>query len=80
MKYTPEESERLLSKVEALTERQADFSPSEIAALQEMMQAWRGWVALGRGAKWIITALGLIAAAVASWSVIARAVKDWIAS
>lgn len=80
MKYTQEESESLLSKVEAMTEMRSDFTPSEMAALHEMMQAWRGWVALGRGAKWVITGLGLVAAAVASWAVIAKHVKDWLAS
>jgi hypothetical protein len=30
--------------------------------------------------KWIITGLGLLAAAVASWSVLAGVLKDWLRS
>lgn len=80
MKYPPEKTEELLAEVEKMVGKSPDFSPSDVAALHEMMQAWRGWVALGRGAKWVITVLGLIAAAVASWSVLAKALKGWLTS
>lgn len=80
MKYSKEEAERLLSKVEQMANEKPDFSESEVAALHEMLNAWRGWVSLGRGAKWLITALGLVAAAIASWSVLTKALKDWLGS
>lgn len=78
MNYSKEETNRLLEKLERKFEAAPDFSDSDVAALHEMVQAWRGWVALGRSAKWIITALGLVAAAVASWGVLAGRIKDWM--
>ena len=80
MKYSKEEADRLLSKVEQLATKEPDFTDSEVQALHEMLQAWRGWVALGRGAKWVITVLGLVAAAIASWSVLTKALKEWLGS
>ena len=80
MQYSKEETNRLLEKLERKLESAPDFTPSDMAALHEMVQAWRGWVALGRSAKWIITSLGLIAAAVASWGVLAGRLKDWMQS
>ena len=80
MIYTKDQTNRLLEKLERKLEAAPDFSESDIAALHEMVQAWRGWVALGRSAKWIITSLGLVAAAVASWGVLAGRLKDWMQS
>ena len=80
MQYSKEETNRLLEKLERKLESAPDFTASDMAALHEMVQAWRGWVALGRSAKWIITSLGLVAAAVASWGVLAGRLKDWMQS
>jgi hypothetical protein len=80
MKYSKEDADRLLTLVEQHLEKAPEFSSSDMAALHEMVQAWRGWVALGRGAKWLITALGLVAAAAASWGVLAGVLKEWLKS
>ena len=80
MNYSKDEAQRLLEKLEAHLNKAPDFTSSDMAALHEMLQAWKGWVALGRGAKWIITTLGLIAAAIASWAVLASTIKDWLRS
>jgi hypothetical protein len=80
MNYSKQEADRLLERLERHLDKDPDFSESDRAALHEMAQAWRGWVSLGRGAKWIITVLGLIAAAVASWGVLAGVIKDWLRS
>ena len=80
MNYSKDETNRLLEKLERHLEKDTDFSTSDMAALDEMLKAWKGWVALGRGAKWLITALGLIAAGIASWSVLASSIKDWLTS
>lgn len=80
MRYTKEETDRLLALLEKHIAEAPEFSRSDNIAIHEMLQAWRGWVSLGRGAKWIITTLGLIAAAIASWGVFASSIKDWIKS
>ena len=80
MIYSKDETNRLLEKLERKLEEAPDFSESDMAALHEMVQAWRGWAAMGRGAKWIITVLGLVAAAIASWAVLANTLKEWLRS
>ena len=80
MRYTKEQSDRLLALLEQHLEKDPGFSKSDQAALQEMMLAWKGWIALGRGTKWLITALGLVAAAVASWGVLSATLKGWLQS
>ena len=80
MNYSKDETNRLLEKLEAHLSADPEFSSSDMMALHEMLQAWKGWVALGRGAKWIITTLGLLAAAIASWSVLASTIKEWLRS
>jgi hypothetical protein len=77
MSYSKQEADRLLNRLEQHLEMDPNFSESDLAALHEMTQAWRGWIALGRGAKWVIVSLGLIAAAVTSWGILASVVKDW---
>lgn len=78
MRYTKEETDRLLALVEQHMAQAPEFSSSDTAAIHEMVQAWKGWIALGRGSKWLITALGLVAAGVASWGVLTGALKGWL--
>jgi hypothetical protein len=80
MNYSKEEANQLFSKLEDHLTKDPDFSASEIAELKNMVNAWKGWVAMGRGAKWIITVLGLVAAAIASWAVLANTLKEWLRS
>lgn len=80
MNYSKDDADRLLKRLEQAADRDPEFSESDMEALHEIVQAWRGWVALGRGAKWVITVLGLIAAAVASWQVLTKALKDGFGS
>jgi hypothetical protein len=80
MSYTKPQSDQLLTRLEQHLAQAPDFTPEDKAALHSMAQAWRGWVALGRMGKWIITGLGLLAAAIASWGVLAGVLKDWLKS
>lgn len=80
MKYTKDQTDALLERVERLVDKAPEFSAQDLVAMHEMLQAWRGWVALGRGAKWIITTLGLVAAAIASWAVLSKTLKEWLGS
>jgi len=80
MNYTKDETNKLLEKLERSLEEAPNFTAEDVAMLHQMVNAWKGWVALGRGAKWLITVLGLVAAAVASWAVLGKAIKDWVQS
>jgi len=78
MSYTKPQADQLLNRLEQHLQAAPDFSAEDKAALHAMAQAWRGWVALGRASKWIITGLGLIAASVASWGVLTGALRNWL--
>lgn len=75
--------EALVQKLEDHIAHAPDFSPSEVAALREMVAAFRGWQTLGKAARWLIVTLGLIAGAVAAVSTLAggarAALKSWLA-
>lgn len=76
-------SEELIRKVEAHLEAAPDFSESEIAAVHEMVQAWRGLQSLGKASRWIIITLGLIAGALTAASAVSASIKGalkaWLA-
>jgi len=76
MAYDKEAADTLLEKLEEHLKKDPDFNASELKALHQMVEAWKGWQALGRAAKWLIVTLGMIAAAVASWSTIAAGIRD----
>ena len=77
---TDHERERLL-ELAARLQRKVDgdphFTPEDLATINEMLKAWRGWAALGRTMRWIIITLGLLAAGLTSWNAIVAAVKAW---
>lgn len=71
--YDKETVDILIKKLEKFTDEDSDFSPSEVQALKSMANAWKGWQILGRGTKWLIVALGLLAAGITSINVLLAA-------
>lgn len=76
-------TEALLRKLEAHVDAAPEFSPSELAALHHMVEAWRGWQSLGKVAKWLIVGLGLVATAATALTSLSGglkgALKSWLA-
>jgi len=76
-------NDELIRKLEAHIEAAPEFSASEIAAIHEMVAAWRGFQVLGKASRWIIITLGLIAggltAASALSSSIRSGLRQWLA-
>lgn len=70
----------LIRKLEAHLEAAPDFSESEISAIHEMVQAWRGVQALGKAGRWLIITLGLLAGALAAASSLSASLKEGIKS
>jgi len=68
----------LITKVEQHLYQAGDFSDTETQALREIVQAWKGLLILGKAAKWIIVALGLVAALVASMGALKDAFRGWL--
>ena len=73
----------LIRKLETHIEAAPDFSDSEISAIHEMVQAWRGIQALGKASRWVIVSLGLVAGALAAASSLSTSIKaglkSWLA-
>ena len=76
--YDKQTVDQLIKKLEEHVEHEPDFSASETAALKAMANAWKGWQILGRGMKWLIVGLGLVAAGVTSINVLVAAWKSWL--
>ena len=64
---------RLLARAPA-----AGLSEADVAALREVIEAFRAWRALGRGVRFLVVALGLVAAAIAAWETIAARAREWL--
>ena len=77
MMYDKHDTDRLLSLVEKHVKTSPEFDQRDWDAVHEMAQAWRGLSALRRFSKWIIIALGLVAAATASFSQLVHFIRDW---
>ena len=56
----------------------AGLSESDVRVLREVIAAFEGWRALGRGVRLLVVTLGLIAAAIAAWDVIAGKARAWL--
>ena len=56
----------------------AGLSESDVRVLREVIAAFEGWRALGRGVRLLVVTLGLVAAAIAAWDVIAGKVRAWV--
>ncbi len=72
----------LIRKLEDHLQAESDFTTEEIKAIHEMAQAWRGIQLLGKASRWIIVALGLVAAGVTAASVLSTTIraglKTWL--
>lgn len=56
--------------------KEKSFTQEEQEVLQRMIKAWRGWMAFGKGFKFIVVALGLVAAFALSISQIIESLKN----
>ena len=77
MAYDKADTERLLALVEKHVKSSPEYSQEDWDALHSMARAWLGIVAFGRLGKWLITTLGLFAAAAASFTALVHFLKDW---
>lgn len=56
----------------------AGLSGDDVKVLREVIKAFEGWRALGRGMRLLVVTLGLVAAGIAAWDVIAEKVRAWL--
>jgi len=67
-----------LKKLEHVTQRDPEFSPEDRLLIQEMVAAYRGWLALGKAAKFLIVGLAAVAGAVTAYNIILNGVRSWL--
>ena len=77
MAYDKHVTARLLALLDTPVTSFPDYSQEDWDALHSMARAWLGIVAFGRLGKWLITTLGLFAAAAASFTALVHFLKDW---
>ena len=65
---------RLIAKAEV----DPEFSPEEIAALCQMVEAFKGFQYLGRFAKWVVFLLAALAGGIAAWEQVTEKVRAWL--
>ena len=78
MSMNKAESEALLQKVEKVADKAPEITQEELVAIRAMINAWRGWLFLGKASKWLIVSLGLLAGLVVSVNTLTSALRDWL--
>ena len=78
MDETSERELALLKRLEAMASRAPEFSEDEVRMIREAIRAYEGLRAFGRGARFVVVALGLVAAFIASWEAITNKVREWL--
>ena len=78
MDETSERELALLKRIEALATKEPSFTEDEVRMIREAIKAYEGLRAFGRGARFVVVALGLVAAFIASWEAITAKVRAWL--
>lgn len=76
--YSKDETNALLLKVEQHLVADKAFSKEEFEMIHSMVNAWRGWLAMRTGIKWIVTTLGLFYVFINGSSAFLSTLKGWL--
>ena len=66
-----------LRRLIAKAETDPDFSQDDIAALQQMADAFKGFQYFGRFAKWVVFLLAAMAGGIAAWEQVTAKLRAW---
>ena len=67
-----------IEKLEALVKAMPQFTPEEQTLVREVLEAYRGWLVLGKALKLLIVLLAGISATVVAGGHIKTALKAWL--
>jgi len=67
-----------IEKLETLVKGMPQFTPEEQTLVREVLEAYRGWLVLGKALKLLIVLLAGISATVAAGGHIKTALKAWL--
>ncbi len=68
--------EHLMQQLEAWRREHPQLDPEEHKIVLEVVDAWRGWKAIGRVLRWLVLGLGTAAAAVVALDQLAAKLKS----
>lgn len=67
-----------IEKLETLVKGMPQFTPEEQTLVREVLEAYRGWLVLGKALKLLIVLLAGISATVVAGGHIKNALKAWL--
>lgn len=68
----------VLERLEEYALSDPDFTKEERDTLRQIIEAYRGWSALGKATKGLIAFLVLVAGGLTAWNVVTGALKTWL--
>jgi hypothetical protein len=74
----PEPNYQVLEKLEEAVDSSSQFTPEEVALIKRLVEAYKGWLFVGKTGKFIILVLATIAGAIAAYDVIIAKVRLWL--
>ena len=77
---TDDHHDDLLRRFEEHIASDPAFSKEEAAMLRQIMEAYRAWSVLGRGARWLVMGLATISAGLVAWEHLMGQLKRWLTS
>jgi len=72
------EQSNAIEKLEELVKAMPQFTPEEQALVREVLEAYRGWLVLGKALKLLIVLLAGISATVVASGHIKTVLKAWL--
>ena len=72
------EEDETLNTIQRKAASDPCFTEQEKTVLREMIRVYRGWQFVGKAAKGLIVAAGLVAAFLASYKTIIAEIKAWL--
>lgn len=68
----------LITRIEKKADCDPEFTDEEREIIHKMIKAYRGWIALGWGFKWVTMVLAGLAGAIAAYKTIIEEVRKWL--
>jgi len=67
-----------LEKLEGIVEHSAQFSSDEVQLVKDIIEAYRGWMILGKAIKVLIMILAGVSATVVAFGHMKQVLKSWL--
>lgn len=80
IKYPLTEADKaeFLDKLQEMVNNSNQFTPEEVQLAKKLLEAYKGWIFVGRMGKLVILGLAAVAASITAWESILGKVKVWL--